>query len=70
MFRGVQLALQIVDSLLHTGQAGGDGLQGWGVQSLHLALVLLHQGLDLLVGVACGLIERERREGLLGNWLL
>ena len=54
--QGVQLALQIVDVALHAGQAGGDGLQGGVIQRLHLALVLLHQGFDLLVGVACGLI--------------
>ena len=56
--QGVHLALQIVDVALHTGQAGGDGLQSGVIQGLHLALVLLHQGLDLLVGVACGLIGR------------
>ena len=56
--QGVHLALQIVDVALHTGQAGGDRLQGRVIQGLHLALVLLHQGLDLLVGVACGLIGR------------
>ena len=56
--QGVQLALQIVDVALHAGQAGGDGLQGGVIQRLHFALVLLHQGFDLLVGVACGLIGR------------
>ena len=67
--QGVHLALQIVDVALHTGQAGGDGLQSGVIQGLHLALVLLHQGLDLLVGVACGLIGRGV-ESLLGNLTL
>ena len=67
--QGVHLALQIVDVALHTGQAGRDRLQGRVIQGLHLALVLLHQGLDLLVGVACGLIGRGV-EGLLGNLTL
>ena len=66
---GVHLALQIVDVALHTGQAGRDRLQGRVIQGLHFALVLLHQGLDLLVGVACGLIGRGV-EGLLGNLTL
>ena len=67
--QGVHLALQIVDVALHTGQAGRDRLQGRVIQGLHLALVLLHQGLDLLVGVACGLIGRGV-EGLLGDLTL
>ena len=67
--QGVQLALQIVDVALHAGQAGGDGLQGGVIQGLHLALVLLHQGLDLLVGVARGLIGRGV-ESLLGHLAL
>ena len=55
----IQLGLNVVDVGLHTGQVAGDGLQRRVVQRLDLALVLLHQGLDLLVGVARRLIGRS-----------
>ena len=58
-------------ALLACGVGQGDEVivQSGVIQGLHLALVLLHQGLDLLVGVACGLIGRGV-ESLLGNLAL
>ena len=58
-FQCVQLGLQVVDVGLNAGQVRGHRLQSGVVQRLDLALVLLHQGLDLLVGVARGLIGRS-----------
>ena len=57
--QGIQLGLDVVNVGLHAGQVGRNGLQGGVVQALHLALVLLHHGLDLLVGVTGGLIGRS-----------
>ena len=57
--QGIQLGLNVVNVGLHAGQVGRNGLQGGVVQALHLALVLLHHGLDLLIGVTGGLIGRS-----------
>ena len=57
--QGIQLGLDVVNVGLHAGQVGRNRLQGGVVQALHLALVLLHHGLDLLVGVTGGLIGRS-----------
>ena len=54
--QGIQLGLDGVDIALDGGQVGRNALQGGVVQVLNGALVLLHQGLDLLVRVTGRLV--------------
>ena len=65
----VDLRLDVVHIGLRAGDILGDGLHGGVIQSFQLALALLHQGLDLGVGVTGSLVGRSIK-GLLDHLAL